>query len=158
MRLVATRHINHAQTPSRAPSLSTRRTDSTDRVVHAHICVHVSENVFGAQGGANQIHPALSQHAYFFVHALTVSQMFFSRSKDASTSAQPSGVRGRAAQAAGREDPELVAEQLSRNSLFLGEDGQTAVRESFVVVVGAGGVGSHAAHMLAREWHESKIV
>jgi hypothetical protein len=150
VRLVATRHINHAQNPSRAPSLSTRHTDSTDRVVHVILfCLWCAR-----RSKSN------SSTCIYFVHALkvTVSQMFFSRSKDASTSAQPSGVRGRAARAAGREDPELLAEQLSRNSLFLGEDGQTAVRESFVVVVGAGGVGSHAAHMLAREWHESKIV
>ncbi|KAJ3378681.1 hypothetical protein HDU84_007393 [Entophlyctis sp. JEL0112] len=44
----------------------------------------------------------------------------------------------------------LIREQLSRNYSFLGEEGMAAVRASFVVVVGLGGVGSHAAHMLAR--------
>jgi tRNA A37 threonylcarbamoyladenosine dehydratase len=34
--------------------------------------------------------------------------------------------------------------------LFFGEPGQQAIRRAFVVVVGVGGVGSHAAHMLAR--------
>lgn len=57
----------------------------------------------------------------------------------------------RAAKAIGRDDPDLIAEQLSRNTLFLGDEGQRALRGSFVVVVGLGGVGSHAAHMLARE-------
>lgn len=45
--------------------------------------------------------------------------------------------------------PELKEEQLSRNrSFFLG--GQTRIEGSFCIVVGVGGVGSHAAHMLAR--------
>ncbi len=48
------------------------------------------------------------------------------------------------------EDPGLMAEQLSRNKLFFGERGQARVSGAFVVVVGLGGVGSHAAHMLAR--------
>ncbi|KAI9344944.1 hypothetical protein BDR26DRAFT_818580, partial [Obelidium mucronatum] len=45
---------------------------------------------------------------------------------------------------------ELIREQLSRNYSFLGEDGMKSVRNSFVIVVGLGGVGSHAAHMLVR--------
>ena len=48
------------------------------------------------------------------------------------------------------EYQELVQEQLSRNALFLGQDGLKRVRSAFVVVVGLGGVGSHAAHMLVR--------
>lgn len=44
----------------------------------------------------------------------------------------------------------LMKEQLSRNIAFLGEAGVDKCRSSFVVVVGLGGVGSHAAHMLAR--------
>lgn len=52
--------------------------------------------------------------------------------------------------AAGRDDSELVVEQLSRNQLYFGEEGQKALSEAFVVVVGLGGVGSHAAHMMAR--------
>lgn len=45
---------------------------------------------------------------------------------------------------------ELIREQLARNYAFLGEEGMNLVRNSFVIVVGVGGVGSHAAHMLAR--------
>ncbi|KAJ2800889.1 hypothetical protein H4R21_003001 [Coemansia helicoidea] len=44
----------------------------------------------------------------------------------------------------------LVREQLARHYAFLGEDGMAKVRGSFVVVVGAGGVGSWAALMLLR--------
>jgi tRNA A37 threonylcarbamoyladenosine dehydratase len=47
-------------------------------------------------------------------------------------------------------EDELLAEQLSRNRFFFGDEGQAAVARAFVVVVGCGGVGSHAAHMLAR--------
>ncbi|KAJ9475739.1 tRNA threonylcarbamoyladenosine dehydratase 1 [Pseudozyma hubeiensis] len=47
-------------------------------------------------------------------------------------------------------DESLIREQLSRNYSFLGEEGMTAVRNSFVIVVGAGGVGSWAALMLLR--------
>ena len=45
---------------------------------------------------------------------------------------------------------ELLAEQFSRNTQYFGEEGQSALSRSFVVVVGAGGVGSHAAVSLAR--------
>ena len=45
-------------------------------------------------------------------------------------------------------DP-IIAEQLTRNVQFFGE-GQKKIADSFVVVVGLGGVGSHCAHMLLR--------
>ncbi|KAJ1742103.1 hypothetical protein LPJ68_002211 [Coemansia sp. RSA 1086] len=44
----------------------------------------------------------------------------------------------------------LVQEQLARHYAFLGTEGMARVRDSFVVVVGAGGVGSWAAMMLVR--------
>jgi tRNA A37 threonylcarbamoyladenosine dehydratase len=44
----------------------------------------------------------------------------------------------------------LINEQLSRNIAFLGKEGVSKLRHSFVIVVGLGGVGSHAAHMLCR--------
>lgn len=47
-------------------------------------------------------------------------------------------------------DEELIAEQLSRNRAFLGDEGLAKVRSTFVVIVGAGGVGSWAATMLVR--------
>ncbi|KAG6609893.1 Ubiquitin-activating enzyme (E1) [Phytophthora cinnamomi] len=45
---------------------------------------------------------------------------------------------------------ELLEEQLSRIASFFGPEGFAKVKDAFVVVVGLGGVGSHAAHMLAR--------
>jgi len=46
---------------------------------------------------------------------------------------------------------EILREQLSRNRQFFAEtDGQARLARSRVVVVGLGGVGSHAAHMLLR--------
>jgi tRNA threonylcarbamoyladenosine dehydratase len=48
------------------------------------------------------------------------------------------------------EHESIIQEQLSRNVAFLGHEGVQKVRKSFVIVVGLGGVGSHAAHMLAR--------
>ncbi|RUP52172.1 ubiquitin-protein ligase molybdopterin-converting factor [Jimgerdemannia flammicorona] len=47
-------------------------------------------------------------------------------------------------------DENLIREQLARNLAFLGEDGLARVRRSFIIVVGAGGVGSWAALMLLR--------
>ncbi|KAN0064299.1 hypothetical protein ACQY0O_002490 [Thecaphora frezii] len=47
-------------------------------------------------------------------------------------------------------DESLIREQLSRNYSFLGDDGMQHIRDSFVIVVGAGGVGSWAALMLLR--------
>ncbi|GMI36337.1 hypothetical protein TeGR_g10105, partial [Tetraparma gracilis] len=46
--------------------------------------------------------------------------------------------------------PNLRAEQLSRNALFFPPPGLASLQSSTVLVVGLGGVGSHAAHMLAR--------
>jgi tRNA A37 threonylcarbamoyladenosine dehydratase len=47
-------------------------------------------------------------------------------------------------------DDELILEQLARNRVFLGDDGLRRLRAAFVVVVGCGGVGSHACAALAR--------
>lgn len=49
-------------------------------------------------------------------------------------------------------DESLIREQLARNYAFYGEDGMTRIRGSYVVIVGAGGVGSWAAMMLARSY------
>lgn len=51
---------------------------------------------------------------------------------------------------AGDYDDELILEQLARNRVFLTDDGLQKLRSSFVIVVGCGGVGSHAAAALAR--------
>nr|XP_029116919.1 tRNA threonylcarbamoyladenosine dehydratase isoform X4 [Elaeis guineensis] len=45
---------------------------------------------------------------------------------------------------------EVVSEQLTRNIQFFGMESQQKVTESYVVVIGLGGVGSHAASMLLR--------
>ena len=45
---------------------------------------------------------------------------------------------------------ELMEEQLSRIESFFGEKPFQNIKDAFVIVVGLGGVGSHAAHMLAR--------
>ncbi|OQE21503.1 hypothetical protein PENFLA_c014G04659 [Penicillium flavigenum] len=50
----------------------------------------------------------------------------------------------------GDYDDDLILEQLARNRVFLGDEGLAKLRSSFVVVVGCGGVGSHAAASLAR--------
>lgn len=47
-------------------------------------------------------------------------------------------------------DEELILEQLARNYTFLTPQGMEAVRKQRIVVVGAGGVGSWTATMLAR--------
>ncbi|KAG0171551.1 hypothetical protein DFQ28_000808 [Apophysomyces sp. BC1034] len=47
-------------------------------------------------------------------------------------------------------DESLIEEQLARNVAFLGDKGVKKLRRSFVIVVGAGGVGSWAALMLLR--------
>lgn len=45
---------------------------------------------------------------------------------------------------------EIVSEQLTRNIQFFGLKSQQKVTASYVVVIGLGGVGSHAASMLLR--------
>ncbi|KAJ0098998.1 hypothetical protein Patl1_20936 [Pistacia atlantica] len=45
---------------------------------------------------------------------------------------------------------EIVSEQLTRNIQFFGLESQQKVTGSYVVVIGLGGVGSHAASMLLR--------
>lgn len=44
----------------------------------------------------------------------------------------------------------LILEQLARNRVFLTDEGLTRLREAFIIVVGCGGVGSHATAALAR--------
>jgi tRNA A37 threonylcarbamoyladenosine dehydratase len=44
----------------------------------------------------------------------------------------------------------MMEEVFSRNLSFFGDEGFADIRGAFVVVVGLGGVGSHAAHMMAR--------
>lgn len=47
--------------------------------------------------------------------------------------------------------PESIKEELySRSSTFFGDESWRRLQSKFVIVVGAGGVGSHAAHMLTR--------
>ncbi|KAH8701831.1 hypothetical protein BGW36DRAFT_290215 [Talaromyces proteolyticus] len=50
----------------------------------------------------------------------------------------------------GDYDEDLILEQLARNRVFLTDDGLAKLRSSFIVVVGCGGVGSHATVALAR--------
>ncbi|EXJ55161.1 hypothetical protein A1O7_08086 [Cladophialophora yegresii CBS 114405] len=50
----------------------------------------------------------------------------------------------------GEYDEELILEQLARNRVFLKDEGLAKLRDSFVVVVGLGGVGSHCVAALAR--------
>lgn len=45
---------------------------------------------------------------------------------------------------------DLILEQLARNRVFLTDDGLAKLRKAFVIVVGCGGVGSHATAALAR--------
>ncbi|PSK51729.1 tRNA threonylcarbamoyladenosine dehydratase [Elsinoe australis] len=50
----------------------------------------------------------------------------------------------------GDYDEDLILEQLARNRAFLTDPGLANLREAFVIVVGCGGVGSHAISALAR--------
>ncbi|KAH8661924.1 hypothetical protein BX600DRAFT_382737 [Xylariales sp. PMI_506] len=51
---------------------------------------------------------------------------------------------------AGDYDEELIFEQLARNRVFLTPEGLGKLRGAFVVIVGCGGVGSHATAALSR--------
>ncbi|KAL3229195.1 hypothetical protein RNJ44_02282 [Nakaseomyces bracarensis] len=50
----------------------------------------------------------------------------------------------------GAYDDNLFREQLARNYAFLGEDGMEKIKDQYIVVVGAGGVGSWVVTMLTR--------
>lgn len=50
----------------------------------------------------------------------------------------------------GDYDDELILEQLARNRVFLTDEGLSKFRDAFIIVVGLGGVGSHAVSALAR--------
>lgn len=50
----------------------------------------------------------------------------------------------------GDYDDDLILEQLARNRVFLTDPGLAKLRNAFVIVVGCGGVGSHATAALAR--------
>ncbi|GAB4818660.1 hypothetical protein N2152v2_005706 [Parachlorella kessleri] len=57
---------------------------------------------------------------------------------------------GGAAGMANFHEDDVLAEQLTRNVQFFGLEAQQQIAKAFVVVVGLGGVGSHAAHLLLR--------
>eukprot|EP00850_Spirogloea_muscicola_P006943 SM000034S12697 [mRNA] locus=s34:219478:222751:- [translate_table: standard] len=65
-----------------------------------------------------------------------------------SISPSPSSNLGPATLAAQHDD--IISEQFTRNAQFFGEEGQLRIHGAFVIVVGLGGVGSHAATMLLR--------
>jgi hypothetical protein len=44
----------------------------------------------------------------------------------------------------------MTDEQFSRINSFFGDEGFAKIQNAFIIVIGLGGVGSHAAHMLAR--------
>lgn len=50
----------------------------------------------------------------------------------------------------GDYDDDLILEQLARNRVFLTDDGLAKLRSAFIIVVGCGGVGSHATAALTR--------
>ncbi|PLN86364.1 hypothetical protein BDW42DRAFT_159097 [Aspergillus taichungensis] len=50
----------------------------------------------------------------------------------------------------GDYDDDLILEQLARNRVFLGDEGLEKLRSAFIIVVGCGGVGSHAVASLTR--------
>ncbi|KAF1987962.1 hypothetical protein K402DRAFT_392243 [Aulographum hederae CBS 113979] len=50
----------------------------------------------------------------------------------------------------GDYDDALILEQLARNRVFLTDPGLKTLRNSFIIIVGLGGVGSHACAALAR--------
>ncbi|KAI9706732.1 MAG: hypothetical protein M1820_004702 [Bogoriella megaspora] len=50
----------------------------------------------------------------------------------------------------GDYDEDLILEQLARNRVFLKDEGLAHLRSAFIVIVGCGGVGSHACAALAR--------
>ena len=50
----------------------------------------------------------------------------------------------------GDEERVLMDEQCKRNIQFLGEENFRLIANSKIVIVGVGGTGSHAAHLLAR--------
>ena len=51
---------------------------------------------------------------------------------------------------AGEGEEELQQEQFKRNIQFVGEDEFAKLANAKIVIVGIGGTGSHAAHLLAR--------
>ena len=48
---------------------------------------------------------------------------------------------------------EIRQEQLSRHTLYFGQEGMTCLHNASIVVVGVGGVGSHVAHMVRTDVH-----
>lgn len=71
---------------------------------------------------------------------------------DASTSSRPPTDEegGKFSSISMPYDEDLMREQLARNYAFFGDDAMAKIRNGRVVIVGAGGVGSWAAVMLAR--------
>jgi tRNA threonylcarbamoyladenosine dehydratase len=100
-----------------------------------------------ASGPEKAAYAAAGAAAVLAVHALYQLQQ--RRSSESALASRPPTTA--AVQAAPATVPaELEQELYSRNVGFFGEAGFANIREAFVIIVGLGGVGSHAAHMLAR--------
>jgi tRNA threonylcarbamoyladenosine dehydratase len=102
-----------------------------------------------ASGPEKAAYAAAGAAAVLAVHALYQLQQ--RRSSGSALSASRAPPTTAAVHAAPATVPaELEQELYSRNVGFFGGDGFANIREAFVIIVGLGGVGSHAAHMLAR--------
>ncbi|KAL1957712.1 hypothetical protein VTO42DRAFT_5555 [Malbranchea cinnamomea] len=82
-------------------------------------------------------------------HALQLTEFGTASSMTLSKEDERSAALARRAQQ-GDYDEDLILEQLARNRAFLTDPGLEKLRSSFIIVVGCGGVGSHAAAALAR--------
>lgn len=101
-----------------------------------------------AAGGSLVLAAAFGAGAAAAIGAQLALQALRTTAESPSVAVDGSGSGGGKGSAA--KEQELAEEQLSRIKSFFGEDGLAAIRGAFVVVVGVGGVGSHAAHLLAR--------
>ncbi|KAF0699038.1 Aste57867_10383 [Aphanomyces stellatus] len=63
---------------------------------------------------------------------------------------RPKSLQFQQAGAPTESEDTLSGEQFSRINSFFGDEGFEKIQKAFVIVIGLGGVGSHAAHMLAR--------
>ncbi|KAF9091228.1 hypothetical protein BGX23_005366 [Mortierella sp. AD031] len=125
-------------------------------VVAAAASVATAAILFGYQGSQRKqrvrhLKDDLKRSAAADLKAQAINSQSVSLAQ-ATAAAPPSQTQAARAQAEDKVefDEELVLEQLARNIAFLGEEGVQKLRNSFVVVVGAGGIGSWAASMLIK--------
>ncbi|KAL3151503.1 hypothetical protein ABBQ38_012502 [Trebouxia sp. C0009 RCD-2024] len=101
-------------------------------------------------GGAVGAAVAVGALQYWYRREWNADRRQYSETSEKEQRPTSRAVQGSSCKLSDFTSDEVLSEQFTRNVQFFGQNGQLNIANAFVVVIGLGGVGSHAAHMLLR--------